>query len=332
MTQTIKAADARGFLSLVPSMLGYTPVESLILLPFKDGRTLGAMRVDLPRPDQDPRSVANTLIGMVCKLPDANGLAAVVYTDHQSTRFLALLNAVLVHGNDCGLVMKDLLYVAHDGWGSLIEGADPRPVTELVPPAEAPPVAGTQYSSAQLPANDPAFRDELSTAIRTFGGLEVGDEIVTTAAAVIRRKDLGVFSSARLVYILDRPAMRDIAINTWMYGVSHGRKALEAQLAWQQGVTYPEELGQVMWGVGPRPDADDLQHLREVLRTLTTGTNSAGVLATLSWVTWALGRATEAEHYANLALDVSPDHGLAQIMRTMISAGHLPEWAFKANS
>src|SRR5688500_16129930 len=83
MTTTVKAANAAQFLSLVPKMLGYRPTQSLVLIPFAGPRSIGAMRFDLPMAaelDEIDRITA-TLIGMVCRLPDADAVAAVAYTD-----------------------------------------------------------------------------------------------------------------------------------------------------------------------------------------------------------------------------------------------------------
>ncbi|WP_314854580.1 DUF4192 family protein, partial [uncultured Microbacterium sp.] len=51
MSLTVKAADAAQFLSLVPRLLGFTPTQSLVLVPMARGRSLGAMRLDLPHED-----------------------------------------------------------------------------------------------------------------------------------------------------------------------------------------------------------------------------------------------------------------------------------------
>ena len=51
MTTIIHAAGAAEFLGLIPSIAGFTPQHSLVLLPFHGTRTHGAMRVDLPAPD-----------------------------------------------------------------------------------------------------------------------------------------------------------------------------------------------------------------------------------------------------------------------------------------
>ena len=55
-----------------------------------------------------------------------------------------------------------------------------------------------------------------------------------------------------------------------------------------------------------------------------------GPLATCAWLSWALGRSTHAEVYAAQALEIEPEHGLAEIVRSFVLAGHLPDWAFRA--
>ncbi len=82
MTTIIKAADAAEFLALVPRLAGFRPVRSVAIVPFHANRTLGVMRLDLPPDDADIERMAATLVGMVCKIRDADGLAVVVYSDH----------------------------------------------------------------------------------------------------------------------------------------------------------------------------------------------------------------------------------------------------------
>ena len=48
-----------------------------------------------------------------------------------------------------------------------------------------------------------------------------------------------------------------------------------------------------------------------------------------AWLAWALGRSTHAERYAELACEIEPEHGLGEIVRSFVHAGHLPEWAFE---
>ncbi|MBN9187980.1 MAG: DUF4192 family protein [Microbacterium sp.] len=88
MSTVIKAAGPARFLSLVPHLLGFHPTRSLVLVPFSGRRSVGAMRFDLPSAAgaDDVERIASTCIGMVCRLPDANAVALVVYTDHSLHR------------------------------------------------------------------------------------------------------------------------------------------------------------------------------------------------------------------------------------------------------
>ena len=67
----------------------------------------------------------------------------------------------------------------------------------------------------------------------------------------------------------------------------------------------------------------------ETVAALTAAPRRAGALAVCGWLSWALGRSTHADRYARKALAAEPDHGLASIVRSFVSAAHLPDWAFR---
>ncbi|MBU4466243.1 MAG: DUF4192 domain-containing protein, partial [Actinobacteria bacterium] len=133
MTTIIKAANAAQFLALVPHLVGFTPTRSLALIPFAGSRTLGAMRFDLPETsDSDEIArIASTCIGMVCRIPGADGVAAVIYTDAayltpgESTTGDGLARALLQRADSCGLRVTDALCVAADAWGSYLDSECP---------------------------------------------------------------------------------------------------------------------------------------------------------------------------------------------------------------
>ncbi|WP_457832735.1 DUF4192 family protein, partial [Staphylococcus aureus] len=82
MSTIVRAGSSAEFLALVPHLLECTPHRSLALVAFADGRSIGALRVDLPdlAVGADVDSVASTVIGMACKISRADAIAAVVYT------------------------------------------------------------------------------------------------------------------------------------------------------------------------------------------------------------------------------------------------------------
>lgn len=183
MTTTIvKAADAAQFLTFVPRMLGYNPTRSLVVIPFHGSRTLGAMRIDLPDPAATSAdAVASTVIGMVCRLAEADGLAAVAYTgasfaEHDGMPHRELAEALAGRADECGLRVVDALCVAADAWGSYLDPSCPdagralADLAEMAPElAELPAPVGDQASGADLPAVDLTERELVGRALDSLG-------------------------------------------------------------------------------------------------------------------------------------------------------------------
>lgn len=210
MSVTLKAADAAQFLSLVPRLLGFTPTRSIVLVPMARGRSLGAMRLDLP-PEEATETVASSAIGMLCRIAEADALVAVVYTDAPARPVIAdpasdgdppalagrpLVDALATRADACGLRLVDALTVAADGWGSHFDPALPdggRPLRELqVAPADAATLAdagveavpaGDQASGATLPRVEASTRRATTQALQSLGAaLEVICGIPSVAA------------------------------------------------------------------------------------------------------------------------------------------------------
>lgn len=177
MTPTVvKAADAAQFLSFIPRMLGYHPTHSLVVIPFDGARSLGAMRFDLPEGDAESVDrIAATVTGMVCRLPEADAVAAIAYTD---ARFRdggrmpqrELLAALERRADACGLRVTDLLCVAADAWGSYLDGdcpPDGRSLEDLAwsGPGGVPEPDGDQGTGAELPECSPEEREAVEKAM-----------------------------------------------------------------------------------------------------------------------------------------------------------------------
>ncbi|MFB7891581.1 DUF4192 family protein [Microbacterium sp. NPDC056044] len=177
MTPTVvKAADAAQFLSFVPRMLGYHPKQSLVVIPFHGARSLGAMRFDLPDDAGDAvDSVAATVTGMVCRLPEADAVAAIAYTDasfseHARMPHRDLLAALERRADACGLRVTDLLCVAADAWGSFLDAECPaggRPLGDLewMGPADVPEPDGDQATGSGLPECSAEQRERVAKAM-----------------------------------------------------------------------------------------------------------------------------------------------------------------------
>ncbi len=363
MSTIVTAADSAHFLALVPRLLGYTPSESLVIVPMARGRSLGAMRVDLPPDDADPDATASTVIGMLCRIADAEAFAAVVYTAASARRRLPradVAQALERSADACGLDVIDVLTVAGTGWGSHLDEHLPpggRPLDELS--RRLPPLEGDQNDGATLPGVDPgavesvaAALDSLESALAVLCGIPAAhgtssriDPAALEAACALDdlpalyeealtwdAATLDPMRAAVLAWCLARPSLRDVGIVQWSSDRHGGDEALDAQRRWEDGEEYPADLAAAMWGEGPRPDPARLETALELVRQVAARTperHRAGALATAAWLAWALGRSTHADRYATVALDLDRGHGLADIVRSFVKAAHLPDWAFE---
>lgn len=360
MTTVVKASSAADFLRLIPRILGYIPSESVVIVGFNGRRSTGAMRFDLPVL-ADVEGVTSTIVGLATRIEGIDGFAAIVYSSDIAIEGIGLpiVNTIQVHADRAGLPMNDGLVVASDGW---VSSFDPEllvhPLDELVleedPALDAVgPVLANQAAGTELPEPVPGRSDavvkaaaELAIAVDTFtngtGGFVEPAAVVSIAQlddlpeyieqstefepAAMNPHDVALFS-----WILSRPALRDIALVQWCSDRDGGDAALEAQLAWEAGEEYPSSLARSMWGEGPQPDADRLKQALELVRWVTAllpEKHRAGPLSTAAWLSWALGRSTHASAYAQMALAIDSQHGLAQIVESFTLAGHLPDWAF----
>lgn len=375
MPTIVRAADAAQFLSLVPRLLGFVPARSLVVVPMCRGRSLGAMRVDLPADPAGAASdaVAATVVGLACRIADADGAMVVVYTDAAVTGILphrALVESLSDRAEACGLPIADALVVGANGWGSYLDRDLPpggHPLTNLVahdaPDSLPAPPTGDQASGAALPKPDDAARAAVAQAARALdaalaaicgiapsaaagrapapridpAALEAACELDDLPALFEQVLDwdparLAAMRAAMIGWCLGRPALRDVALVQWASDQAGGDVAMDAQRKWEDGAEYPSDLASVMWGEGRRPDPQRLEgalELARVVAALLPKARRAGALAVCGWLAWALGRSTHADRYAAQALRIERRHGLAEIVRSFVAAGHLPDWAFR---
>jgi len=370
-TTIITAGSAAEFLSLLPRMLGFRPRRSLVLVPFARTRTLGAMRLDLPDEGADIEAYAATCIGMVCRVASADSVALVVFDDASfdadgTPPRDELARALVSKADACGLGIVDALCVADDGWDSFVRPEPaPRSLDELeIDPSGAERLAepdGDQWSGSELPEVD---ETDAATVASALAALAEAVAVLCTDAALDEStrvdpraldaavalddlpalfegmlawdaSELDPFDAATAAWCLSRPALRDIALVGWTAGPQRGDEALAAQLRWEKGEPYPAELAQIMWGEGAQPEPRRLLDALAVIRAvaaLAPESHRAGPLAVCAWLSWAAGRSTHAESYAKRAVETEPEHGLAEIVLSFVTAGHLPDWAFHRGS
>ncbi|WP_217181657.1 DUF4192 family protein [Streptomyces sp. AC495_CC817] len=366
MTTILHATDSAGFLGIVPSLAGFTPRRSIVLLPFRGRRTYGAMRIDLPGPDADPVDFAEGAISLAVRVESTDAVAVVVYTDDGPVHtrdglvlpFDVHVDALLGCAGDAGLRIVDALCVTSDGWSSYLDDDPALAPTSTIPAPEQVPglgdVSGDQFDGTALPHVDLATTERVGRILRALEeatrrtDLEpTGEEDPSVLAAMVllgeppelfeslleRRAELPPHAMAALLWCLARPVLRDVAIAQWATDLAGGRRALDEQMHFaRRGHGLPDDLGELFIGRGAGPDPDRLRIALSAARLAAAHAPRparVGALTIAAWLSWALGRSTHAAYYLDLVRDIDPEYGLARLLDTLIGAAALPEWAFR---
>lgn len=366
MNTVLHATGSAEFLCLVPSLAGFTPRQSIVLLPFQRSRAHGAMRIDLPRVDADLDDYVDTAIGLVSRVSGMDAVAVVVYTDDlpQHTRDGLILPETVVIEDllslavDSGLHIVDALCVMPCGWASFLdEDPELHPLDEIPAAPHLPGVAditGDQDAGADLPPADLAEKESVGRALRDLTdvlshdalpqGARENPQAISAAlllddlplffeTALDHPENMPPFASAALLWCLDRPAFRDAAILQWATDLVTGIHALDAQLAFtHHGAAVPQELGRMFIGQGDAPDPDRLRLALTLVRTIAARAPRdfrPAPLTVGAWLSWALGRSTHAAHYLDEARAIDPEYPMARLLSTLIDAAVLPEWTFR---
>ena len=367
MTTVLHASDSADFLGIVPALAGFTPRRSIVLLPFHGSRSHGAMRLDLPTDETNLAQYADAAVGLIARLDGTDAVALVVYTDERPDTtpdgvvlpFSVAVDEVLGCAEDTGLRVVDALCVTPDGWSSYLVDDPQLGALDALPPTPVVPglgdVAGDQLTGLALPRVDLACTERVGRALRDIaevidhdaGGGVTGRENPQAIAALVSLDDIPAFfeallehpdtnptyAIAALLWCLERPVFRDVAIAQWATDLHGGVRTLHAQLAFaHHGRALTDDLGAVFLGIGPVPDRDRLRLALTVVRhAAAAAPRSArpGPLTAAAWLSWALGRSSHAAHYLDLVREIDPEYGLAALLQTMVDAAVLPEWAFR---
>lgn len=329
-------------------MAGYTPADSVVILPFAGSTSVGLFRFDLPV--IQPQQFAASALGIVCRLEETSGMIVVVYAETSvalpdANPFSPLADAIRLTADACGIDLGDVIIVAQNGWFSESdETVHPHSEIGDAPDVGGPKPKANQSSGTRLPRVDAermrAIRSELARldhASRDASPrdlVERFDRMHEVFESAVEGQRGSVGDDALLLWLLSRPSLRDVALSQWCYDADSADEVLEFQLDWLDGAhNAPETL--FLMGEGPAPDAARLQAaLRRVrqLAACASGRGRAAPLACAAWISWALGMSTHAATYAQKALRADPGHGLSQIVATLCANGHLPLWAFPAEN
>ena len=165
-------------------------------------------------------------------------------------------------------------------------------------------------------------------------------------AAAVAPEHLGLLAAYAAM-----PSWRDTLMLQIAFGRALGEAAAEQQREWQRrrhehggsmdeaveaavaaGEPLDDDLGSLITGRGGRrPDVTRCRAgIGALLRAAANVEEPArpGLLCMAGWLCWAIGRASAAHRLLDAALGIEPDHRMSRLVRALVAAGAVPEWAF----
>ncbi|WP_111718361.1 DUF4192 family protein [Homoserinimonas sp. OAct 916] len=223
MKTIVKTREAHEFLALVPHLVGFTPKQSVVMVVFRGNQTSGALRVDLPvgLKEQFQKKFVTTLVGMLCKVRDADAVVPVIYTDESFAHaggapHLELATMLVGRAEMAGFAVRDALCVAADGWGGYLDPHAPsagRPLTQIIESERSTPWSdradhrlGPAAEMARIPTADPAVRRRVAADLGHLTAI-LGDP----------RSNLGLVRMNRIVSPVD---LAEISLSLALAGTS----------------------------------------------------------------------------------------------------------------
>lgn len=370
MTVILKANGPADLLAMAPPMVGFLPRNSVVLVAFRGKRTCGAMRFDLPASD-DPvihKRIATTIVGMFCKLPAVDAALVIVYTDDEFGGSDAIPQAAFAEVigrrlQRSGFELRESICQAADGWASFFDTNVPVGGHPLAQIGESKVAAAIDHQRGLFPQLatmiDRVPRAEKSQRSRMAKRLEAYEKVMaglqrneweSPPSVLDVLEDLPLFAEralswdaaaldahgALLVFALQGPPVRDLVMLQWSFGLEVGDRLWEHD---QQEGAFAEpddaDLGNLMIGIGPRPDPRRIEGGIALLLELTSRAADAKrppLLCMLAWLNWALGHGTQAGLHLDEALAIAPSYSMAQLLDSMTRTGIMPEWAFEGTA
>jgi len=317
------------------------------------------------------KRIATSLVGMLSKLPGVDAVVPVVYTDDRfrgddgsaGMPRREFVDALAARFRFSGFAVRDALCVAEDGWGSFLDPDCPPEgraldviessrVLDSVPEQDRRPL-GDLGGWASLPEVSPEARLRVARSVEKFDALLADARADTARPAIALRAILddlpGMLediigrgaavpdhlAAAFVIAISRSPAIRDVVMLQWAFDLDTGDRVLDDADRFARGAA-PSALGSapLMLGRGPRPDPQRVELAISTLKAITALAPEqarAPLYCMLAWLNWALGRSSVAHLFVTEAERIDPDYGFADLLRTVLERGILPEWAFASS-
>ncbi len=342
MTTLIRKATPADLLAALPALIGRDPLGSVVLIGFRGKRTHGVLRFDLPKGGY--KRFTATAVGTFCRIPDVDDVVPVICTDAPAAAHDELMSTLIRRFRQAGFGVRDALVLGADGWGS-----------HLDPDRRVHPIAEVEAAATRLDLEPPTpipdrvpraddvscrrMRDEMAwLRERVDEGdldeLDALDDVPFLAENALSGD--GAARDALLLFALQSAPVRDLVMLQWAFGLELGDAlwsadtcaGIEARKVYADADSLAAEL---MLGRGPAPDTSRIDAARRVLTGLiglAADDDRPAPLCMLAWLTWALGRGSEAGAYIDEALAIAPEYSMGHLLDTIFSTGTMPDWVF----
>jgi hypothetical protein len=355
MTSSVKAKRPADFLIALPRVMGYTPVNSIVVQTFQNRQTAASLRVDLPPEDSraNPRLVADAIIRLISRVPGVDAVLIAVYTDEAWTAEdrpprPQLVEAIVTRMASAGLGIVDALCCSGRVWASYLDAErgrfDENEKTRI--DAELDGVGAPRDVEARAQGAPPideassAQRDELSRAsaaiMHDAGERErlwewSAAHVLWTDAIESTPSDIPPEAVAAMLWSIRDKGVRDCVLMLMAWGDDAGDRAAADTAMLRRGAAVPDgSILETFVGEGRRcPDGLRIEGAVRLLRHLISLAPLPWQLAPftmLAWFEWARGQGSSAGDYLEQALAIGPGYELARLFEQLISTGRVPDW------
>ncbi|MBF4634367.1 DUF4192 domain-containing protein [Agreia pratensis] len=355
MTSSVKAKRPSDFLIALPRVMGYTPVNSIVVQTFQSRQTAASLRVDLPTAEhqKNPRLIADAIIRLISRVPGVDAVLIAIYTDEAWSAAdrpprPQLVEAIVTRMASAGLGIVDALCCSGRSWASYLdaergtfdENEKSRIEAELDGVGAPRDVEAIAQGAPPICEGPSAQRDgvaQASTAImhdarerERLWEWPVA-HVLWTDAIESTPTDLPPKAVAALLWSIRDKGVRDCVLMLMAWGNDAGDRAAADTALLRRGLTVPDgSILETFVGEGRQcPDGLRIEGAVRLLRHLISLAPRPWQLAPftmLAWFEWARGQGSAAGDYLEQALSIGPGYELARLFEQLISTGRVPDW------
>lgn len=307
MTEVIKASSPAAFLAVVPALLGFRPVESLVAVPFVGSRSIGAARWDLSE-EITPALLADFLGRHA---PDADYVVLAAFTEHRDLLAERVLNAI---PDSFGWPLRGaFIVIGHtEEWMDLASTGIVRFPWSEVTKSPLWPLSAEAWTITQKAVPTPDL--PASFGIEVAELIALGHEPFNLG--ITADNEVTPQQVASLVLACRRgKAARDLMVGE-IVGLPDQPGHVLSMLV----------IGQLPWGMDIDPVV--IAKGNEVaLAAHSLYPTDPDVASIAAWSSWAFGRGSVAGAILDPLVEAHPEHAFLGLLTQFIGGGDLPIWA-----